>query len=203
MAVVTAIRQRGSKGDRYDVYLDGACSFTLSDVELASNGLRSGLEVSDEVVAHCRWLSDYNMAYKMALRFLTVRPRSRKEMIDYLKRKETRGEVLDEVLGRLVQLGLLDDKRFAEEWVRSRLLTKPRSRKMLFRELHTKGVSSGDIELALSLIEPEDELGALVGLIEKKRRSSRYTESEKIIGYFVRQGYSYSLIKRALASNDR
>ena len=70
------------------------------------------------------------------------------------------------------------------------------------QELMAKGVSRDDIAGALDELDPEDELGALVEVIEKKRRQPQYRESEKLMGYLARQGYSYELIKKALERVD-
>ena len=73
---------------------------------------------------------------------------------------------------------------------------------MLAQELRAKGVSSDDIARALGVVEPEDELNALVRLVRKKRRIPRYADMEVLVAYFARQGYDYGLLKKAIECID-
>jgi SOS response regulatory protein OraA/RecX len=61
-----------------------------------------------------------------------------------------------------------------------------------------KGVERGTIEEALRELDGDTELDTLVALIERKQRLPQYSEREKLMAYFARQGYGYDVIKRAL-----
>src|SRR5581483_11085083 len=58
-------------------------------------------------------------ARDICLRLLTARPRSRAELAAALQRKGVEPEVADAVLGRLDDVGLIDDSAFAEMVVQS------------------------------------------------------------------------------------
>jgi len=75
-----------------------------------------------------------------AARFLEARPRSKSEVRRRLTTLGYRPELTDEVIGRLLVLGYLDDDAFARSWVESRDRAKPRGEHALRRELHLKGV---------------------------------------------------------------
>jgi regulatory protein len=169
---------------------------------LSTCGLRIGAELNNSELEEYRELGETSMAYDLAIRFLHVRPRTRHEMSEYLKRKNITGEIISSNIQRLENAGLLNDDAFAASWVASRRALKPRSKWMLERELMEKGVSSESISSALHEIDPESELKTLVEVVRRKRQQSVYQDTQKLIAYLGRQGYSYELIKRALEQLD-
>ena len=60
------------------------------------------------------------MAREIALRRLSVRARSRKELAQDLKSRDVPAEAAAAVLDRFAEVGLIDDAAFAEEWVEAR-----------------------------------------------------------------------------------
>lgn len=142
--------------------------------------------------------SEPDRAYAQAIRFVEVRSRSRREMLDYLARKGWAEEVSEGVVGRLEHIGLINDNQFAVNWIANRQLLRPRSRRRLEQELVAKGVPREDIHAALEELGQDEELEVLVELVMKKQRLPQYRTPGKLMGYLSRQGYSYELIKKAL-----
>ena len=202
MPVITDIQRQKKSAQRYSVYLDSSYGFALSDLELSTSGLRVGQELSAQEVEHYRQAATFAKGYAMALRLLGIRPRSVREMRDYLVRKGYAPEEALAVVEQLQGAGLLNDAQFAASWVASRQALRPRSRRMLEQELSAKGLTKDDIGAALGELDAADELGSLVRLAQKKRRLPQYHEAERLIGYLGRQGYSYDLIKKALERLD-
>jgi regulatory protein len=92
----------------------------------------------------------YKQLYKSSLRYLGIRLRSEREMRDKLKEwlkknpaieEQTALELEDRVVKRLYSDHFLDDKRFAEEWISSRMRSKPRGEYILRMELLKKGIA--------------------------------------------------------------
>jgi regulatory protein len=75
-----------------------------------------------------------------AARFLEARPRSVGEMRRKLTTMGYRTALVEEILGKLGDLGYLDDEAFARAWVESRDRARPRGEHALRRELQQKGV---------------------------------------------------------------
>lgn len=202
MPVVTDIRQQSRRTDRYSIYLDKRYAFSLSDLELSSSGLRRGRELSDEDVEYWRRQSGEGKAYDAALKYLGYRARSVREINDHLRRKGYEAEVIEGIIGRLVENRFLDDALFAEQWVKERQSLRPRSRRALEQELMQKGVSREIIQDALTSIGEEGHEQMLNDLIAKKRRQVRYQDDEKLMAYLARQGFGYDQIKKALTRLD-
>jgi len=71
-----------------------------------------------------------------ATRFLSSRPRSEKEIKDYLFKKRPKDEELREkVLVELRTLNLINDKDFVKWWLDQRSTFRPRGERLLIMEL--------------------------------------------------------------------
>ena len=145
---------------------------------------------------------DFQKARASALRLLKVRPRSVAELRARLARKEFPQPVVEEVLAFLRGLGYLDDLSFANAWVRSRMNTRPRSRRSLKRELRQKGVDGGIIEQAVGAVDEDTEWDTCLSLACKRSERVRGLAPEKqrlrVAAFLQRRGYSTGLIIQAL-----
>ena len=64
-------------------------------------------------------------------------------------------QVVESVVQRLKDQGLLDDTSFAQEWTRSRVSHRPRSAKAIRRELLGKGVDRDTAQAAVETLDDE------------------------------------------------
>lgn len=191
-------RQRRVGSNRFNVSLDGVYVFTLSDLDLSMSGLRIGQELDANEVVEYSHSASKAKAYALALRYLAIRLRSRKELQDYLKRKDCGLLETEGALEQLENLGMVDDTKFAEAWIADRMAVRPRSRLRLSQELTSKGVARDTVNIALEILDPESEINTLKALIVRKQRSG-YADEKKLLGYLQRQGYRWGLIKQAIA----
>lgn len=85
-----------------------------------------------------------------AARFLEARPRSVTEVRRRLHGQGYPDPLVEVVLDRLVDLGLLDDTAFARLWVESRDRAHPRGERALRMELQEKGVARAVVDEVLA-----------------------------------------------------
>ncbi len=195
---ITDVKQQLKREDRYSIYIDGKYAFSLSEAELVRLGLRQGLSLTAEKLAELQQDSKRDKAYDRSLHYIEIRPRSEQEIRQYLKRKQYEPELINAVAAKLYDIDLLNDERFARQWVEWRLASKPSSKRKLQAELIQKGISRDIIQEVMAEIEPETELEQVKALIGRKARLSQYQDRQKLMAYLARQGFSYDLIKRAL-----
>lgn len=219
---VTKISQQVKRRDRYSIYIDEKYCFSLHEYQLASSGLRLGKELTEDELENFANESQFGRAYERALNFVMIRPRSRKEITDYLTRtymypksktyvdtsgqrhfkkvevnKSTVNEMIKRVMSRLEQKGYINDEAFAKAWVASRQFHKKPSKRKLEQELQQKGIDQNTIATVLQN-EDINYKDNLKELIEKKRRIARYQNDEKLIPYLLRQGFNYDQVKQVL-----
>ncbi len=187
--------------------------------------LRVGKELSEEELAELKKASEFGKLYQRALEWVLMRPRSIRETKDYLYRKlrmssegnpqllrglsdeprkdgreerpeEDRSKFSEEIIGRLISRGYLDDRKFAEFYVENRFVKKGVSRKRLRMELIKKGIDKQIIDEVLDGRDDEEEICKMVA-----RKRAKY-DDEKLIAYLCRQGFSYDLVKKIVNNQD-
>jgi regulatory protein len=138
-------------------------------------------------------------AREIALRRLSVRARSRKELAQDLKSRDVPTEAAAEVLDRLAEVGLINDAAFADEWVEGRGRRSGAGR--LRQELRLKGVAEEHIAEATGGRDDEDLANARE-LAQRKVTSMRGLESvvreRRLTAYLARRGFSSAVIRRVI-----
>ena len=139
-----------------------------------------------------------------ALRFLGSRARTAREVERHLDACEY-GEVeVYETVERLKVLGLLNDTAFAEEYVRTRLATKPVSRAHLRQQMIAHELELDAIDRALSVLDGDAEARSAAEVAQKyARQYARLTEEERnemVIRRLLSRGYSYDDARAALVA---
>jgi regulatory protein len=205
---ITAISVQVRNKSRVNVSVDGRYRFSLEIQQLAELGLRVGAEYTDEQLTALEEESKFGKVYVRALEYCLTRPRSRRELSDYLYRKtrSKRGkegqvlegispELAERVRSRLDEKGYLDDERFARFWVENRNVRKGSSMRKLSSELSAKGVDRTVIEHILSESERSDteEIDKII-----VKKAKRYDDRQKFVAYLARQGFSFDEINEGL-----
>jgi regulatory protein len=94
--------------------------------------------------------TDPAVVLNAAARFLEQRSRSIDEVRRHLSAARYPAELVDTAVGRLVDLGMLDDRAFAQAWVESRDRARPRGAQALRRELSLKGIDRETVAAVLT-----------------------------------------------------
>jgi len=142
-------------------------------------------------------------ARNTAYRYLTIRPRSRKELADKLQDKEFSDPVVAAVLEHVTRLGYLDDGKFAAQWAASRIRSRGFGRRRLEQELRIKGISSDIIKNTLNtILEEAPEAETARKEADKKLRTLTRFEPEvrrrRLAGFLERKGFSSDIIRTLL-----
>ncbi|WP_437756424.1 regulatory protein RecX [Sorangium sp. So ce1389] len=143
--------------------------------------------------------------YERALRLLSFRARSARELEKRLIEKGEPREHATAAIQRLCANGLLDDARFAEAKARAGIVGKPRSRRRIEQDLARKGVARDVADAAIRQVmadEGTDELAVAERAARKKLRTlARLDPAEqrqKLYAFLARQGYAPDVVRRAL-----
>lgn len=106
-----------------------------------------------------------------------------------------RQEVVEPALERLVEVGVLDDERYARSLVRARHQSRALVGRALKQELQRKGLSAAVIEAAMAVELPAAEhTEAVDQLVERKLVASRkldpQAQTRRVVSMLLRRGYS-------------
>jgi len=141
-------------------------------------------------------------AKEIVFRLLKFRPRSEKEIRDKLQQKKIPEETIEQAIAYFKQLQLLDDRQFAQNWIRTRL-RKPLGLTRIRFELKTKGVPDNIIKEELeSNFDAEAEYEIVLDLA--KRRATKYQRVEplkrkrRLFEYLARRGFNSGIIQKVI-----
>ena len=192
MPQITDIRAQKTRRDRVNVFIDGRYAFALDQISMFDARLEIGQDVSDERLDELMEKAGLDSAMSVALRYLTARPRSERELRDRLRRRQVGDAVIERTLEKLRGKGLLDDFTFAQYWVDQRVTFRPRSRRMLEMELRQKGVDGEAIEGVT--LDMDDEAEAYRAA-QRRARSLPTDEFDaffkKLVDHLRRRGFGY------------
>lgn len=219
---ITDLRQGIKNPNRVNVFVNSRFAFSLDVTQVVDLKLKIGRVLTEEELAECKRASEFGKTYQRALEWVLVRPRSVRELSDYLKRRERKQELEerkrewqdvkeqknrkkkdrtkynfdDVIIERLINKGYVDDRKFAEYYVENRFVKKGISQKRLRIELMRKGVTKEIIDEVLSGRDDEEEARKIIA---KKR--GKY-DDEKLVAYLCRQGFTYDLAKRLVEKDE-
>ena len=139
------------------------------------------------------------------LYFINYRMRSKKEVFDKLQKLNALPEDSTLIVDELIELGLINDEKFIEFFVREFFEIKKLGLSRVNLELRRLGFDSVLIQDSVQQYilqeeySPEDEA---LELIEQKYRTS-LPEDHKIIAFLGRRGFSYSIANNALSIHKK
>jgi regulatory protein len=202
--VVTALR--ATKGGRIAVHVDGEYLCAVGESFVARWRLYKGRELDDESLTQIRSQASGERVLGDAYRLLGHRARSRAELRRRLLQKEHEEEVVDTVLERLADEGLLDDAEFARRYVAdTRALARWGSQRIR-RGLAELGVAAPVIDAAVGSADAggdEDaEYARALAVLAAKGPPRPPLEAARRRAYevLVRRGFASGLAYRAVRS---
>lgn len=164
------------------------------------NSLFEGMELGYETAKLLQHDSDFKRAKSRAFFYLDKMDYSEKALFDKLKKAGFGENICAEVLAYLCEIGVVNDRRFAERMA-ERLSDANRSKREIINKLYLKGIP---LDLAREVLADSDidEESQIKALIEKKYAYKLQDKNNynKVYAALVRKGFSYSAVKSALKS---
>ena len=160
--------------------------------------IESGALVGPELTEHAR---------EAILRTLTAAPKSRRQLMDAMTRKGYPPEVLEPILERFEEVGLIDDAEYAGMIVRTRHNERGLSRRAIAQELRRKGIDDETATSALDQVDDDDEHDAARDLVRRRLAKTsalaREVRIRRVVGMLARKGYgpglALTLVREELA----
>ena len=147
--------------------------------------------INDAALQHC---------LDAAYRYLSYRPRSEAEIKQRLRQRGFDNEVVQKAMAKLKEQNLIDDFAFAQFWKNNRLSFKPKSKKLIQKELKDKKVATQIIGQATQDIDDE---GNAYKLGYSRMRAIVHLDYpdfyRRLSNYLSYRGFTYEVIKRTVA----
>ena len=185
--------------NRVFVRLSGGRFFTLPDSE--SLLLNAGRVLSDVEIEKLSRIDQYYRGKEKALRLISIRPRTRHEIKKALEGMETTSAIREGILDELKEAGLIDDVRFAREYVRIKVDVRRLGPHRLKYELKRLGVRASIVNdvLVAEFTEGRQEAIAL-SLVRRKLGGQKPDEKDarRLHGLLLRKGLDYDVVNRLI-----
>ena len=145
-----------------------------------------------------------NNAYAL----LRQRPRSVYEIRNRLKLKGYGDDLVEDIVASLKRSGDLDDGKFAQFWVESRMQMNPAGDVVLKYELKAKGISDVIIEAVLSekagkYDEYELALSMAKERFHRLKKLDRKKAMKRVYDFLLRRGFKYDNIRKVVENLTR
>lgn len=186
------------KGSTYQVNFDeGEPAFINSEI-IAQYNIKGGVSISESAWNQVVYANEFRRARERALYLMDYRDHSYIELFKKLE-KNYDEDICYDVIDSLVEVGIVDDRRYAENLAQRLMEVKRCGYYKAVQEMRQKGISK---ELANEILsEYEDTTKErLKDLIESKyaRRLEDEDGIKKVKNALVRNGYSYKDVNAAL-----
>ena len=150
------------------------------------------------------------VAREICLRLLAQQARSRAQLATALTRRGIPPDVVERVLSRFTDVGLINDRAFAETFVVARHRDRGLARRALSVELRRRGVDQTTVAEALTEIDSDTEEATARTLIRRRLPATRGLEPtarlRRLAGLLARKGYppglAYRVVREELAAED-
>ena len=145
-------------------------------------------------------------AYDYALNLLSARPYASQALHRKLIQKQYSAADADDAIRRLVDNGLLDDAKYAEQYARSKILATGASKRRLTQDLYRKGIKGDVATNAIANVIEQEEIDT-AAVIERaaRKKLAQLGDLEPLVlrrrlfAYLARRGYEVDEIKVVVA----
>lgn len=212
MPQITAITPQKKKISRQNVFLDGHFAFGVEDESLIKHNLKVGQNLTQEQIKEIVKEDKLGNLVNKSLNFLSYRPRSQKEVEDYLAKKIALAEeikfnqaqassLIPEVISKLKKYKYINDYDFAKWWLESRLKSNPKGPRLIEMELMKKNIDRQVIEKVLGNF-PNQRTAAIKSIQKKIPRWQKLPAlqfKKKIYMHLAARGFETETIQETIA----
>lgn len=181
------------------LYIDGELAMKLDTEVLIAQRFDVGREITDEELHECVLASERKRCKDKAMWLISFRDHSRRELVDKLRRDYSE-DCCEQTADRMVELGLIDDERFARRYSADLINLKHLSYRGVRQKLAEKGISRELIDEVTGELEIDEEQ-QIRTIIDKKYSRVMNDEKGRRRAYnaLMRLGFSYQDIKSVMA----
>jgi regulatory protein len=144
-------------------------------------------------------------AYNYALNLLGARPYSTSALRKKLIQREYEPADADDAIGRLVDNGVLDDRKYAEQFARSKIVTTGASKRRVQQDLYRKGITGELATNAIAAVIEDEEIdpAAVIERVARKKLAQLgdlepIVVRRRLFAFLARRGYDLDEIKRVV-----
>lgn len=192
-----------TKSNIYEVTLDNNETIKFYDDIILKYELLINSSIDEKKLETI--LNDNNQreAYYIALKYISIKMRSKKEIVEYLKRKNFETSSINYAVKKLYEDNYLNDKDYIKAYITDAINLTSHGPNHIFFSLKKLGLKDDDIDNELSKIKSGVWIDKIDSIIDKKYKTNKYGINlfkKKITAYLIQDGYSTDLINDVLST---
>lgn len=196
------LRYEKKKNGMYQVFFDNGNDIDLSEEIILKYNLLIKKEASSSLIDKMLDENKVYIGYNLAIKYITTKMRSKKEIREHLKKKEIDNDSINEIIGILIKEKYIDDDSYAKAYVNDKILLTNDGPNKIRNSLEDLGINSKSINGALELFDPsiqEEKIDKVIKkLINTNRTKSGYLLKNKILTYLSNLGYDRSIVNKVI-----
>lgn len=194
------------KNGMYCVFFEDGNNVDIHEEIILKYNLLVKKEASNSLIDKMLDENKVYIAYNLSIKYIAVKMRSRKEIREYLSKKNFDRSTIDEVIILLEKEKYLDDYMYANAFVNDRILLSNDGPYKIESKLKELGIREDAIFKSLSIFDNDLQVERITKLVNKykniNRNKSNFSLKNKISINLVNLGYDRSLINSVLSSSN-
>ncbi len=200
------LKYEKKKNGMYQVFFDNDYNVDVNEELILKNQLLIKKELTEKELEMILRENEKYIAYNLSIKFISIKMRSKKEIREYLTKKNIDNCYIDEVILMLEEEKYLDDLRYAQAYVSDKIHLSNDGPNKIRMRLKEYEIKDEDISNALELFSLEIQKEKIDKIITKQinsnRNKSSYMLKNKIITYLSNLGYGKEIIINSLNNID-
>lgn len=200
--MITLIEQQKRRKNRYNIFLNHEYAFSIHEDVLVKHRLSKGLQIDEGRLSQLIHDEEQQNAFLQAIRFISHKPRSKKEIENKLSQNGYEEEIIQVVMHKLMEQKYVDDQEYAKALTEYRIHSQKKGRRWIMQELVHKGIPKSFADQAIEQINEETEYQLAYELGSKRwerQTGSLLDRKRKVAGFLLRRGYTNDLVNRVIS----
>lgn len=203
MKKITKIEYQKNNKDRVNIYIDENFAFGIDLNIMIKYSLVKNMELEDEFIDEIIMAEEEVKVYNYALSVLSRNAKSEKKLRDKLHEKGYDMQFIDKAIIKLKQQKYLDDERYSEMLINSKINISKHGKRKIKEALYEKGINREIIDEKLSEVSEDDELVRACALGSKKLRTLKEEDTRKknikLTNFLINKGFEFNVVKKAVS----
>lgn len=203
---ITKIEAQKRKG-RFNVYVDGQYAFPISKDVFIKYRLFKGMELDKQLIETLKNADNISKLHTRALNYLAHNLRTEHEVRSKLLEITDNLEAIDQVISQLKDQQLVNDRKYADSYVRTVVRQKKNGPNWIRQKLFEKKVPKSLIDASIADFFPEDQMIEIGISVADNQLRHHQKESEKMVvnkikETLVRRGFGFDIVPDIMEKVD-
>lgn len=198
------IKKIEKKKRLYLLEMDDSEKLYITEDTIVRFMLSKGMKITEQELKEIQDYAQFSYGKNLALYHLSFKQRTAKEVKDYLTQHDIQPEIISQVLDNLKKDNWINDRKYANSFIQSNLLTGDKGAFVLKKKLSQKGISSTIIEEELNRFDFTQLTDKVAEKLLKKHQGKLPSKAlqDKILQSLINKGFSYGQAKEAYQHLD-